>query len=79
VLPNSGYEHARQAAARLCEGLQSEVFSIEDPGISLKVTASFGFASAGEPNATSTDRDLLSLADSRLYSAKAAGRACVKP
>ncbi|MCP4902496.1 MAG: diguanylate cyclase [bacterium] len=79
VLPNSDDEHARQAARRLCEGLRNEAFEEIESGITIRVTASFGVASAEELAADASDRDLLSLADSRLYKAKSAGRACVVP
>lgn len=79
VLPNSDREHAQQAARRLCEGLRSEAFEEVESGITIRVTASFGVASADELEDEFSYLELLCLADSRLYSAKAAGRACVVP
>jgi len=77
VVPNCGIDAARTAARRLCSRLAGEAMVIGE--VSVKVTASFGVASGGEIAGQSFSEGLVSLADSRLYQAKAAGRCCVKP
>jgi len=77
VLPNCEIDAARSAARRLCTRLAGEPIKINE--VSVKVTASFGVASGGEIAGQSFSEGLVSLADSRLYQAKASGRCCVIP
>jgi GGDEF domain-containing protein len=57
------------------EGLPVPLPTVPD----VRITASFGVASLDELGATATSSLLVSLADRRLYEAKAAGRNCVRP
>jgi two-component system cell cycle response regulator len=78
VLPQVDLDAARAAAERLrlsLEGLPVKLPSGAEAGI----TASFGVASFEELGASATSDLLVSLADRRLYDAKAAGRNCVRP
>jgi diguanylate cyclase (GGDEF)-like protein len=78
VLPQIDLEAARAAAERLrvgLEGLPVPLPTVPD----VRITASFGVASLDELGATATSSLLVSLADRRLYEAKAAGRNCVRP
>lgn len=78
VLSESDLESARQVAERLRTGLAGRPIPLPARG-EVTVTASFGVASRGElPGPASADA-LVSLADNRLYQAKAAGRNCVRP
>ncbi|HVT58784.1 MAG TPA: diguanylate cyclase [Thermoanaerobaculia bacterium] len=80
VLPQVDLESARQAAERLRRDIEQHRVRLP-AGAEVRITASFGVASsselAGRPKITG-DR-LVSLADRRLYLAKAAGRNCVQP
>jgi two-component system cell cycle response regulator len=78
VLPETDLEAARQVAERLRRAVAEHPASLSSGG-SIPVTASFGVASHAELAAGSTADTLVSLADSRLYQAKAAGRNCVRP
>lgn len=78
VLPETGLEAARNVAERLRAGVQAATITTAG-GIVLSVTASFGIAARGEFPSPVKASALLSLADHRLYSAKAAGRNCVRP
>jgi two-component system cell cycle response regulator len=78
VLPQVALAAARAAAERLrlaLEGLPVKLPS----GAEARITASFGVASLDELGASPTSDLLVSLADRRLYDAKAAGRNCVRP
>ena len=74
VLPQVELEAARAAAERLRIALEELPASSE-----VRVTASFGVASMDELGPGATSDLLVSLADRRLYEAKAAGRNCVRP
>lgn len=78
VLTESDLEAARQAAERLRAALAHREIPLPAGG-NLQVTASFGVASRSEVPAPASADALVSLADSRLYQAKAAGRDCVRP
>lgn len=78
VLPQIDLAAARLAAERLRRGLEGNAVRLPS-GATVRVSASFGVA-AWEELATPASVDLLvSLADRRLYDAKAAGRNCVRP
>ncbi|MES1243783.1 MAG: diguanylate cyclase [Acidobacteriota bacterium] len=78
VLPQVDLDAAHAAAERLrlaLEGLPVKLPS----GSEARITASFGVASLDELGSSATSDLLVSLADRRLYDAKAAGRNCVRP
>lgn len=78
VLPQIDLASARQAAERLRLGLEGHSVRLPS-GATVRVSASFGVATWDElAQPTSVDL-LVSLADRRLYDAKAAGRNCVNP
>jgi two-component system cell cycle response regulator len=78
VLPQVDLEAARIAAERLRQGLTG--LPVQLPaGPQVRITASFGVASLDELGASATSDLLVSLADRRLYEAKAAGRNCIRP
>lgn len=78
VLPQVDLGSARQAAERLRLGLADHTVRLAG-GAEVRITGSFGVASPDElAGAASTDL-LVSLADKRLYEAKAAGRNRVRP
>ncbi len=78
VLPQVDLESARLAAERLRVGLENARVRLP-AGNELRITASFGVASRDDlPGLLTTDL-LVSLADRRLYEAKATGRNCVRP
>jgi len=78
VLPETGLEAGQTAAERLRSALASSPVALPTGG-SLTVTASFGVASQPECPQPARASCLLTLADTRLYAAKAAGRNCVRP
>lgn len=78
VLPETGLEAARVAAERLRTALAENPVVLPSGEI-LTVTASFGVASHAECPQPLRTSALLTLADTRLYAAKAAGRNCVRP
>ena len=78
VLPQVELEAARAAAERLRTGLEGLPVPLPTAP-QVRITASFGVASMDELGATATSDLLVSLADRRLYEAKAAGRNCVRP
>ncbi|MEA2559429.1 MAG: hypothetical protein QOH06_933 [Acidobacteriota bacterium] len=78
VLPQIDIEAARAAAERLRIGLEG--LPVPLPMVpEVRITASFGVASMDELGAGATSDLLVSLADRRLYEAKAAGRNCIRP
>ena len=78
VLPQVDLESARLAAERLRLGLEGARVRLPTGG-EVRITASFGVASRDDlPGLLTTDL-LVSLADRRLYEAKAAGRNCIRP
>ena len=78
VLPETDLEAARRVAERLRRAVADHPVALAS-GASIPLTASFGVASHAELDSGSTADTLVSLADSRLYEAKAAGRNCVRP
>jgi two-component system cell cycle response regulator len=81
VLPEVDLEAGRLAAERLRSCIAQHLIQI--PGGEVRVTASFGVAELsevpGEDTTAETSDLLVSLADHRLYEAKAAGRNRVRP
>jgi len=78
VLPQVDLDAARVAAERLRLGLENHLVRL--PGnAEVRITASFGAASRDELSGPPSSDLLVSLADRRLYEAKAAGRNCVRP
>ena len=78
VLPQVDLGAARQAAERLRLGLETSPVQLPD-GVQLHITASFGVADRDEISGGTGSDLLVSLADRRLYEAKAAGRNRVRP
>jgi two-component system cell cycle response regulator len=78
VLPQIDLPAARLAAERLRRGLEGRAVRLPSSA-TVRVSASFGVATCDELAATATVDLLVSLADRRLYDAKAAGRNCVRP
>ena len=78
VLPQVDLEAARAAAERLRKELEGLAVPLPS-GSAVKITASFGVASRDELPVSVTSDLLVSLADRRLYEAKAAGRNRVNP
>jgi len=78
VLPQVDLPAACTAAERLRQGLVGFPVTLES-GARVAITGSFGVASRDELAAHVTGDLLVSLADRRLYEAKAAGRNCVRP
>lgn len=78
VLPQVDLNGACMAAERLRLGLEKHVVRLAG-GVEVRVTASFGVASRDELANVGSSDVLVSLADSRLYEAKAAGRNLVRP
>jgi diguanylate cyclase (GGDEF)-like protein len=78
VLPQVDLAGARMAAERLRQGLESHLVQLSGGG-EVRVTASFGVASRDEVANLESGDVLVSLADGRLYEAKAAGRNLVRP
>jgi two-component system cell cycle response regulator len=81
VLPQIDLEAARLAAERLRQELtgHSVILPVAGGVGEVKITASFGVAARSELPGRVTGDHLVSLADRRLYEAKAAGRNCVRP
>jgi two-component system, cell cycle response regulator len=78
VLPQVDLGAARQAAERLRQGLEN--YPVRLPGgVEVHITASFGVADRDEIAGSPRGDLLVSLADRRLYEAKAAGRNRVRP
>lgn len=75
VLPQNDLASALLAAERLRRGLAAHTVKLPS-GAAVRVTASFGVATWDELSPATADL-LVSLADRRLYAAKAAGRNCV--
>ena len=78
VLPQVDLDAARQSAERLRQALQEQCIVLPG-GREVRVTGSFGVASRDELHPSVTSDLLVSLADRRLYEAKAAGRNRVCP
>jgi len=78
VLSETSLEAGRSTAERLRRALADHRVALPGGG-GLKVTASFGVAAANELGDDPSSEALVSLADRRLYEAKAAGRDCVRP
>jgi two-component system, cell cycle response regulator len=78
VLPQVDLGAACAAAERLRQSLDGFPVSLES-GTRVGVTGSFGVSSQDELPSQATADLLVSLADRRLYEAKAAGRNCVRP
>jgi two-component system, cell cycle response regulator len=78
VLPEVDLEAAQIAAERLRQSLAGFPMVLR-PGSEVRITASFGVASHHELTGEVTGDLLVSLADRRLYEAKAAGRNRVRP
>ena len=78
VLPQVDLGAACVAAERLRQGLENHVLRLPG-GAEVRITGSFGAASRDELAASPSSDLLVSLADRRLYEAKAAGRNCVRP
>jgi len=78
VLPESDLDAGRQAAERLRRALVARPIALPSGG-SLALTASFGVAARAEVGDRATASALVSLADQRLYEAKARGRNVVCP
>jgi two-component system cell cycle response regulator len=78
VLPQIELDAACAAAERLRVSLEGLPVKLPS-GAEARITASFGVASLDELGASATSDLLVSLADRRLYDAKAEGRNCVRP
>jgi two-component system cell cycle response regulator len=78
VLPQVDLPAACAAAERLRQALEGVPVLLES-GAQAGITGSFGVASRNELAALATGDLLVSLADRRLYEAKAAGRNCIRP
>jgi len=78
VLPETDLDSARHAAERLRRSLVDTPIAVPS-GRNVTVTGSFGVASAEELGTDASADALISLADTRLYQSKAAGRNCVRP
>lgn len=78
VLPQVDLSAAKVAAERLRQGLETSPARLET-GELVRITASFGVACRDEVGPQEAGDLLVSLADRRLYEAKAAGRNCVRP
>lgn len=78
VLPQVDLDAACIAAERLRQGLENHLLSLPG-GAEVRITGSFGAASRDEVVGSPSSDILVSLADRRLYEAKAAGRNCVRP
>jgi two-component system cell cycle response regulator len=79
VLPHTTLDAARAVAQRICQDLIGNPIEVSQSDAPVPVSASFGVACNCEITGMGPAEVLLALADRRLYKAKAAGRACVKP
>lgn len=71
ILPETNVQTAHRITQRLHKSLYEHVF-LEEDGLDLKITASFGIS--GYPEHAQTKRDLVRLADQAMYTAKNNGR-----
>jgi two-component system cell cycle response regulator len=78
VLPEIDLEGARAAAERLRRALADRPITLPS-GTEIAVTGSFGAAATAELGGGASASALVSLADHRMYEAKAAGRNTVRP
>jgi diguanylate cyclase (GGDEF)-like protein len=78
LLPQVDLAAGQAAAERLRQGLESHPVRLAE-GAEVRITASFGVAARDELGEAQSSDLLVSLADRRLYEAKAGGRNCVRP
>jgi diguanylate cyclase (GGDEF)-like protein len=78
VLPETDIEAGRTTAERLRRALADRPMTLPS-GAEIGVTGSFGVAAASELGGGASASTLVSLADHRMYEAKAAGRDTVRP
>ena len=76
-LPDTGFETARHVAEAICGGIRAARIPHPALGPQGTVTASLGIHTVNSRECTV--KDLIALADTALYAAKAAGRDCVWP
>ena len=74
ILPETDKENALRAAERLRSAICSNVF-LQERGLSIKFTASFGVATF--PDDASSKEDLIKMADESMYKVKDSGRNAV--
>lgn len=79
ILPGTQLEAATSVARRICTQLVDQPLELPESNQLVPVTASFGVAWSAEVDCTREMQTLISLADRRLYQAKAEGRSCVRP
>jgi diguanylate cyclase (GGDEF)-like protein len=78
VLPETDLAAALHLAERMRDALTGRLLPLPAGG-TIGVTGSFGVAGREELDGEVTADRLVTLADERLYAAKAAGRDCVRP
>jgi diguanylate cyclase (GGDEF)-like protein len=77
LLPNTMAKEAVNIAENICEGIAKLNINHPASGVAKNVTVSIGVYAA-EPEQLDDSQQLIKLADSALYQAKAAGRNCVR-